>query len=118
LTEHFSSVNLRGMNLLNTNQAAERLGISARRVRKLIEAGTLLAQQIGREWAIEDHALQSVRVYGKPGRPSNSARTENRATGQAARSNGTSSRAVGTTSKLNKAFRKATESEDKKGSKK
>lgn len=46
------------------------LGISARRVRGLIEAGTLSAHRIGREYAIEAGALKGVRIYGKPGRPS------------------------------------------------
>jgi excisionase family DNA binding protein len=57
------------MKLLNTNQAAERLGISARRVRALIAAGTLQAHHIGQEWAIEEGALAHVTVYRKPGRP-------------------------------------------------
>jgi len=57
------------MKLLNTNQAAERLGISARRVRALIAAGTLRAHHIGQEWAIEESALAHVTVYRKPGRP-------------------------------------------------
>lgn len=58
-----------GMRLLNTTQAAERLGISVRRVRALIEDGTLSAHQIGREYAIEESALDAVTVYRKPGRP-------------------------------------------------
>ncbi len=58
-----------GMRLLNTTQAAERLGISVRRVRALIEDGTLNAHQIGREYAIEESALDAVTVYRKPGRP-------------------------------------------------
>lgn len=57
------------MNLLNTNQAAERLGVSVRRVRALISEGTLKAHQLGREYAIEESALADVKVYGKPGRP-------------------------------------------------
>ncbi|MDX2044576.1 MAG: helix-turn-helix domain-containing protein [Acidobacteriota bacterium] len=57
------------MNLLNTNQAAERLGVSVRRVRALISEGTLRAHQLGREYAIEESALADVKVYGKPGRP-------------------------------------------------
>lgn len=57
------------MKLLNTTQAAEALGVSARRIRAMIEAGTLAAHQIGREYAIEESALASVRTYGKAGRP-------------------------------------------------
>ena len=57
------------MNLLSTNEAAQRLGVSARRVLALIEKGKLAAQKVGRDYAIEERALESVKVYGKPGRP-------------------------------------------------
>lgn len=57
------------MKLLNTDQVAKRLGISVRRVRALIEEGTLIAHQIGREYAIEESALDNVTVYRKRGRP-------------------------------------------------
>lgn len=59
------------MKLITTNEAAERLGVSARRVRALIAAGSLRAHQLGREYAIEESALAQVRVYGKAGRPLN-----------------------------------------------
>jgi excisionase family DNA binding protein len=58
------------MKLLNTTQAAERLGVSVRRVRALIAEGSLRAHQLGREYAIEEGALAHVTVYRKPGRPS------------------------------------------------
>jgi excisionase family DNA binding protein len=118
LTEYFPSVNLGVMNLLSTNQAAEQLGISARRVRMLIEAGSLTAQQIGREWVIEAHALAGVKVYGKAGRPPKPTVDTTHAPAQASAKNSTSGRSAGRTSKLNKAFRKATELEGKKGGKK
>jgi excisionase family DNA binding protein len=57
------------MKLLTTKQAAERLGISDRRVRKMIEDGNLPAHKLGRELAIEEESLKDVKVYGKPGRP-------------------------------------------------
>ena len=57
------------VNLLNTTQAAKRLGISARRVLALIGEGKLAAQKVGRDYAIQESALSSVKVYGKPGRP-------------------------------------------------
>jgi excisionase family DNA binding protein len=57
------------MKLLNTAQAAEILGVSERRVRALITDGKLIAQKIGRDYAIEEKALRSVKVYRKPGRP-------------------------------------------------
>lgn len=59
------------MRLLTTNEAAEKLGVSVRRVRALITAGTLKAHQLGREYAIEESALAQVTVYRKPGRPPN-----------------------------------------------
>jgi excisionase family DNA binding protein len=92
LTEYFPSVNLGDMNLLSTNQAAEQLGISARRVRMLIEEGALTAQQIGREWVIEAHALAGVKVYGKAGRPPKPTADATYATGQANAKNGTATR--------------------------
>ena len=57
------------MKLLNTKEAAEKLGVSVRRVRALITEGKLYAHQLGREYAIEESALNSVQTYGKPGRP-------------------------------------------------
>src|SRR5438046_6598596 len=57
------------MTLLNTQQAADRLGVSVVRIRQLIRAGKLEAQNLGRDYAINETALASVTVYGKPGRP-------------------------------------------------
>jgi excisionase family DNA binding protein len=57
------------MELLNTSEAAARLGISARRVLALIEEGKLIAQKVGRDYAIQESALEGVKVYGKAGRP-------------------------------------------------
>jgi len=57
------------MKLLNTAQAAEILGVSERRVRSLITEGKLIAQKVGRDYAIEEKALRSVKIYRKPGRP-------------------------------------------------
>jgi excisionase family DNA binding protein len=57
------------MKLINTTEAAEALGVSVRRVRQLIAEGKLVAQNLGRDYAIEASALESVKVYGKPGRP-------------------------------------------------
>jgi len=61
------------MKLLSVKQAAERLGISDRRVRMLIKDGKLVAHQLGREHAIEESALEGVKVYGKAGRPKKAA---------------------------------------------
>jgi excisionase family DNA binding protein len=57
------------MRLLTTKEAAERLGVSERRVRGLIAEGKLAAQRVGRDYAIEERALASATVYGQPGRP-------------------------------------------------
>ena len=64
------------MKLLNTNEAAARLGVSARRVRQMIKVGTLPAHPIGREYAIEETALEHVKVYRKAGRPRNEERKQ------------------------------------------
>lgn len=57
------------MELLNTSEAAETLGVSVRRVRQLIDEGKLTAQKVGRDYAIQREALTSVEIYGKAGRP-------------------------------------------------
>ena len=57
------------MELLSTAQAAEKLGVSERRVRQLINEGKLSAHKLGRDFAIEESALDSVKTYGKAGRP-------------------------------------------------
>ena len=57
------------MNLLSTQQAAEKLGVSERRVRSLITEGKLVAHRLGRDYAIEENVLSNVLVYGKRGRP-------------------------------------------------
>ncbi len=60
------------MKLLTTKEAAEKLGVSARRVRAMITAGKLPAHQLGKEYAIEETVLVTVaRVERKPGRPAN-----------------------------------------------
>ncbi len=77
------------MKLFSTTEAAERLGVSTRRVLALIEEGKLLAQKVGRDYAIEEKAFEGVKVYGKPGRPKSSTAPEKRATGAARARNGT-----------------------------
>lgn len=54
--------------LLTTKQVAERLNISMRRVRALIESGRLPSQQFGRDHFIreEDLKLVAVRKHGRP----------------------------------------------------
>lgn len=58
------------MELLSTTEAAEKLGVSERRVRQLINEGKLAAHKLGRDYAIEENSLEAVKTYGKAGRPS------------------------------------------------
>lgn len=54
--------------MLTTADAAAALGVSAVRVRQLIAAGRLRAERLGRDWLIDEAALEAVRVR-RPGRP-------------------------------------------------
>jgi len=65
------------MNILSTSEAAERLGISTRRVIALIDEGKLAAKKVGRDYVIEEDALMTVTVYGKAGRPAQKAAKKN-----------------------------------------
>jgi excisionase family DNA binding protein len=53
---------------ITTAQAAERLGVSVRRVQALIKAARLPADKLGRDWLIEEKHLKLV-AERKPGRP-------------------------------------------------
>jgi excisionase family DNA binding protein len=56
--------------LLTTQQAAESLGVSQRRVRALIASGRLRAHQVGRTWVIRPSSVAALRRMGRrPGRP-------------------------------------------------
>jgi excisionase family DNA binding protein len=57
------------MKLLTTSEAAQKLGISERRVRQLINEGKLEAHKLGRDYAVEESVIESVKTYGKAGRP-------------------------------------------------
>ena len=57
------------MKLLTTSEAAEKLGVSERRVRQLINEGKIEAHKLGRDFAIEETVLEKVKTYGKAGRP-------------------------------------------------
>ncbi len=56
------------MDFLTTKQAAEKLGITPRRVQALIEAGRLPAQKFGRDYMIREKDLRLVKER-KVGRP-------------------------------------------------
>ena len=61
---------MRSMKLLTTKEAATLLGVTDRRVRAMIGAGQLPAHQLGRDYAIEEKALEAVaKIERKPGRP-------------------------------------------------
>lgn len=57
------------MKLLNTTEAANKLRVTPIRIRQLIKEGKLVAQKVGRDYAIEESALEGVKTYGKAGRP-------------------------------------------------
>jgi len=54
--------------MITTKEAAERLGITIRRVQALITAGRLPAQKVGRDWLInpDDLILVEHRTPGYP----------------------------------------------------
>ena len=54
--------------MLTTSEVAERLNVTMRRVRALIEAGRLPSQQFGRDHLIKESDLRLV-ADRKPGRP-------------------------------------------------
>jgi excisionase family DNA binding protein len=56
------------MTMITTATAAQRLGISPRRVRVLIDTGRLPAARIGRDHLIREQDLALVAVR-RPGRP-------------------------------------------------
>lgn len=70
------------MKTLTTPEAADRLKVTPRRVRALIEAGKLPAKQYGRDWIINESDLQLVeeRRPGRPAKPQNAAITEKEVT--------------------------------------
>lgn len=61
------------MEILNTTAAAEKLNVSAIRVRQLIKNGRLPAQKVGRDYIIQekDLALVAHRQTGRPAKDRN-----------------------------------------------
>jgi excisionase family DNA binding protein len=64
----FEGINNPQMATLTTNEVAEKLGVSARRVRAMIQAGSLPGEKKGRDYLIKEKDLALVR-HRKPGRP-------------------------------------------------
>ena len=54
--------------LLTVNEAAEKLRVSRRRVRQLIEAGRLRAERVGPVYVIKESVLWRIR-FQRVGRP-------------------------------------------------
>jgi excisionase family DNA binding protein len=55
--------------MLNTKEAAEKLNLSIPRIHQLIASGVLTAQKVGRDFVILEKDLETVKTYGKAGRP-------------------------------------------------
>lgn len=58
------------MKLLTTKEAAEKLGVTVRRVQAMINDGRLKAQKFGRDYVIDESDLEAVKAR-KAGRPKN-----------------------------------------------
>jgi excisionase family DNA binding protein len=56
------------MKLLTTDEVAERLGVTVRRVQAMIKGGRLPAEKMGRDWLVRETDLPLVAVR-QPGRP-------------------------------------------------
>ena len=63
------------MKIISTAEAAKRLGVTANRVRALIDAKRLKAMKVGREWLIDPKDLIAVKKR-KTGRPKSSKTTK------------------------------------------
>lgn len=57
------------MKLIGAKEAAEKLGVSDRRVRAMIKEGKIKAVNVGGGYVIEESELENVKVHGKAGRP-------------------------------------------------
>lgn len=57
------------MGYLSVAQAAERLGVSVPRIHQRIADGSLSAERIGSQWAVDERSLLRVQERSKAGRP-------------------------------------------------
>ncbi len=60
-------------NLISSKEAAEKLGLSIRRVQALITSGRLPAQKIGNSYVVSEKDLELVKERN-PGRPTKSSK--------------------------------------------
>ena len=65
------------MDLLTTSEAAKRLRVTPIRIRQMIREGKIEARQVGRDYVIEESSLNSVKTYGKAGRPAKETESKN-----------------------------------------
>ena len=57
------------MKLISAKDAAEKLGVSDRRIRAMIKEGKIKATNVAGGYVIEESELKNVQTYRKPGRP-------------------------------------------------
>ena len=69
------------MKVISTAEAAKRLGVTANRVRALIDAKRLKATKLGNVWLIDPKDLEAVRQR-KPGRPRKSRKSRSKRSGE------------------------------------
>jgi len=69
--------------LISTREAAQRLGVSQRRILALIAEGRLPAYKLGPAWAIQGEDLAALVIY-PPHRPSGNARKKSKVFSQKA----------------------------------
>lgn len=61
------------MALITTAEAAQRLGVTDRRVRQMIKDNLLQGQKVGRDYLIDEDSLEAAKERPKPGRPAKEA---------------------------------------------
>ena len=62
------------MKLMSAKDAAEKLGVSDRRIRAMIKEGKIKAVNVGGGYVIEEKELANVKIHGKAGRPKKEAK--------------------------------------------
>ena len=54
---------------LSVAEAAEMLGVHPQRIHQRIREGSLPAEKVGNQWAVEMNDLRRIRHHAGPGRP-------------------------------------------------